>query len=290
MLRINLELITLLLLSINLIVEGAGQYEHISDHIGCHYKHNLGYIGRPMDFLSDVSSRCEGGDSKCIELGKIACDTNPECWGFGVHHGWGVQLYNDKAMDTRYCNGIYGLLRNTHWDTYRKKNGACADKSSLCKSLEMVCQHEWFSNIMEHNCRKTCGFCGPDTITCTKSSQCPVSKPSCRDGLCKSPCQYNLIGGHIGCHHPDGHNFGYIGRPRDYLIDESSTCKTGDARCIELGKRACDYVPSCVGFGIHRGWGIQLYDKAAKNKFFCNGREGLHVNTKWNTYMKHKCN
>ena len=81
---------------------------------------NLGFIGRPMDILNDVSSQCTTGDSKCIQLGKMACDTLSSCWGFATHSGWGVQIYDNKASNKNVCTGANGLMQSRDWNTYRK--------------------------------------------------------------------------------------------------------------------------------------------------------------------------
>ena len=73
-----------------------------------------------MDFLTDVSSKCTTGDSTCIQLGKRACDSNTNCWGFAVHSGWGVQIYDNKASNPSACDGTNGLKSNGGWDTYMK--------------------------------------------------------------------------------------------------------------------------------------------------------------------------
>ena len=59
----------------------------------------------------------------CIELGKRACDANTDCWGFAVHKGWGVQIYNSEASNIDLCNGKYGLQENSGWTTYKKTSG-----------------------------------------------------------------------------------------------------------------------------------------------------------------------
>ena len=90
---------------------------------------NLGFIGRPKDFLNDVTTKCTDGGAACIELGKRACDATTECWGFAVHgvqrsrKGWGVQIYDQKASNTNKCNGKYGLQENFEWTTYKKSSG-----------------------------------------------------------------------------------------------------------------------------------------------------------------------
>ena len=81
---------------------------------------NVGMLGRPMDLLDDVSSKCTTGDSRCIQLGKRACDTLSSCWGFAIHSGWGVQIYDNKALNQSVCTGVNGLMQNRDWDTYRK--------------------------------------------------------------------------------------------------------------------------------------------------------------------------
>ena len=80
-------------------------------------------MGRPKDFLNDVSSDCKGDNSYCVAQGKRACDALNECWGFAVNAGWGVQIYNAKASNSEICNGIHGLKQNGGWTTYRKDNG-----------------------------------------------------------------------------------------------------------------------------------------------------------------------
>jgi len=107
-----------------------GAYDKVDGHIGCHSGGNLGFIGRPRDFLNDVSSKCTGGDKKNLmfhleESLNSVCRT---CWGFAVHNGWGVQIYNSKASNTDKCNGKYGLQENSDWTTYKK--------SSDCPVLE----------------------------------------------------------------------------------------------------------------------------------------------------------
>ena len=83
-------------------------------------------IGRPKDFLSDVSSNCISlypGSSDCVELGKRACNKLENCWGFGVHTEWGVQIYDAKASNSRVCKGSHGLKQNDDWTTYIKEIG-----------------------------------------------------------------------------------------------------------------------------------------------------------------------
>ena len=103
--------------------QAGGAYEKVDGHIKCYIGGNQGIIGRPKDFLNDVSSKCTGGGADCIELGKRACDAETDCWGFAVNNGWGVQIYNSKASNTDKCNGKYGLQENSDWTTYKKSSG-----------------------------------------------------------------------------------------------------------------------------------------------------------------------
>ena len=65
------------------------EYEKIEKHIGC----EGGLIDRDQD--------CKTGGPECVELGKRACDKlGDKCKGFGVHKGWGVQIYGDKMSDS----------------------------------------------------------------------------------------------------------------------------------------------------------------------------------------------
>ena len=82
-----------------------------------------GMMGRPMDLLDDVSTKCTGSGSKCVDLGKRACNAANECWGFAVHATWGVQVYNSKAANPDGCNGKYGLKSHSKWNTFRKITG-----------------------------------------------------------------------------------------------------------------------------------------------------------------------
>ena len=74
-------------------------------------------IGTPKDFLSTYDGDCTDGSLTCVEKGKGACDaiikTGGECYGFGVHRGWGVQIYNAKAANRLVCNKDDGLLTNS---------------------------------------------------------------------------------------------------------------------------------------------------------------------------------
>ena len=94
----------------------------INAHIGCHLNgKNLGLIG--TQFLSDDSSKCTSGKSECFVLGKRACDGGlfgDNCWGFAVHTGGGVQIYDSRAANTNACSGKYGLMNNAYWTTFKK--------------------------------------------------------------------------------------------------------------------------------------------------------------------------
>ena len=81
---------------------------------------NLGMMGRPVDLLDSVHSPCKGGGPKCKELGKSSCDMIPDCWGFAIHAGWGIQIYNSSASNPSLCTGRYGLKPNNRWKTFRK--------------------------------------------------------------------------------------------------------------------------------------------------------------------------
>ena len=99
-------------------------YEMIEKHRGCIYNgSNLGFVGRPMHLLDDVSTECKTGDSTCVDLGKRACNSAIDCWGFAVHSGWGVQVYNSKTSNADLCDGTYGLMQNSNWNTYKKESG-----------------------------------------------------------------------------------------------------------------------------------------------------------------------
>ena len=117
------------------------QYESIPGHIGCHSEGgsgaNLGLIGRPMDFLNDVSSSCTTGDSRCIEIGKRACCATPNCWGFGIHSSWGVQIYDKRASNQSVCSGTNGLGQNKDWNTYKKLNFGMTLTNYVFKSCNM---------------------------------------------------------------------------------------------------------------------------------------------------------
>lgn len=126
-------------------------YKKIDKHIGCHHyaqqPHNKGIIRgnptqknsfgepkRPMHILTNVSEKClvdPNTNSKCIDIGKAACQKHNEklriddpnrCIGFGVHKGWGVQLYNLKALNIDLCKGTSGLMKNNEWQTYIEQN------------------------------------------------------------------------------------------------------------------------------------------------------------------------
>ena len=101
-----------------------------------------------------------------------------------------------------------------------------------------------------------------------------------------SPREYEIVAGHIGCHDtaPPYTNYGYIGRPEDFLED-TAHCIDASAYCVLLGKQACDTAPSCWGFGVHNGWGVQLYNAEASRASVCSGSHGLHPNTGWTTYV-----
>eukprot|EP00041_Stephanoeca_diplocostata_P016970 m.337173 g.337173 ORF g.337173 m.337173 type:complete len:391 (+) comp20545_c0_seq1:135-1307(+) len=114
-----------------------GLYTAFPRHIGCHHSScsgNCGFIGRPRDFLSDVSSTCTDGSQACVELGMRACNylvaTGRECWGFAVHRGWGVQMYNNQAVSEGLCSGDEGLQGNGAWNTWRRNLDVCAAESS----------------------------------------------------------------------------------------------------------------------------------------------------------------
>ena len=122
----------------NTCVDSMYTYTRIDQHIGCHDKNaNLGILRnkdrtekRPKHILSTVSTNCTD-ESKCIDIAKAACqkhnqslspDNNDRCIGFAFYKGWGVQLYNKKALNYPLCNGKYGLMRNTSWNTYIENN------------------------------------------------------------------------------------------------------------------------------------------------------------------------
>ena len=93
-----------------------------------------------MDIINDVSSQCTTGDSKCIQLGKTACDTMSSCWGFAIHSGRGVQIYDNKASNQNVCTGANGLMPNGDWDTYRKIKCGIAEILPKCYiSINYIC-------------------------------------------------------------------------------------------------------------------------------------------------------
>jgi len=113
------------------------QYCTVQSHVGCHQgSQNMGYLGRPKDFLSDYNSHCTSGGQECVDVGERACESMSNCWGFAVHTGWGVQMYDSNAAT---CSGTEGLQANGAWTTY--KRGACvtvaaeAETNSLAMSI-----------------------------------------------------------------------------------------------------------------------------------------------------------
>ena len=104
------------------LAQGAFIYEEIKKHIGCTLgnSNNLGMMGTPEQLLDGVQSACKEGGSKCEELGKSSCDMIPNCWGFAINEGWGVQIYNSSASNPSLCTGTYGLRSNNGWKTFKK--------------------------------------------------------------------------------------------------------------------------------------------------------------------------
>ena len=94
-------------------------------------------MGRPQDILDDVHSKCTEGVSKCTDLGKRACNSIQDCWGFAIHEGGGVQIYNSKASNPSLCTGKHGLKPGKKaWTTFKKAacngNGKCIN--GICSS------------------------------------------------------------------------------------------------------------------------------------------------------------
>jgi len=204
-----------------------GQYCMMQRHIGCQKgSWNVGYLGRPKDFLWGSDS-CTSGGEECVKLGERACENMSACWGFAVHAGWGVQMYDSNAAT---CSGMEGLQANDAWTTYKK--GTC-----ICNG----------------------GQAG-----------------------------YEVIANAIGCH-SGSQNWGYLGRPKDYLVDVDYECTSGGQECIDLGERACSFHQLCWGYAVHAGWGVQLYKSAAADPSVCSGLYGLQENMEWTTYRKYTC-
>tara|TARA_B100001248_G_C27396502_1_gene465924 strand:+ start:2935 stop:4350 length:1416 start_codon:yes stop_codon:yes gene_type:complete len=121
----------------NTCVDSMYTYKKIDQHIGCHNNTNLGILKnydrtdkRPKHILSTVNTNCTD-ESKCIDIAKAACqkhnqslsqDHPDRCIGFAFYKGWGVQLYNKKALNNDLCDGKYGLMPNTSWNTYIENN------------------------------------------------------------------------------------------------------------------------------------------------------------------------
>ena len=101
-------------------------YEAVKKHIGCCLKNcktdarNLGLIGHPKDLLDDVDLKCTEGVAKCAEFGKRSCDRIQDCWGFAIHKGLDVKIYNSSASNPSMCWGTHGLRPNAAWTTFKK--------------------------------------------------------------------------------------------------------------------------------------------------------------------------
>ena len=106
------------------------QYELIPNHNGCmENSERIGHIGKPKDFLSNVSSPCLTGDAVCLDLGLEACDKTLSCEGFSIYSGVHPNMHNSVIMynSTAYnesnpCgyNTKYGLSYNSLWNMYKK--------------------------------------------------------------------------------------------------------------------------------------------------------------------------
>lgn len=148
-----------------------GAYRRYGGWIGCHHSscggnQNCGMIGRPRDFLPGYNSVCRGGQS-CVTIGQRACDylvaTGQECWGFGIHNSWGVQIYSPAASDSSLCNSNTGLRTNRDWNTYERV-------TTPCNSLPIESRH-------------SCDFIGdsadPDwTCDCVPRTPSPTTAPT----------------------------------------------------------------------------------------------------------------
>mmetsp|Transcript_18656 Transcript_18656/g.55310 ORF Transcript_18656/g.55310 Transcript_18656/m.55310 type:complete len:316 (-) Transcript_18656:101-1048(-) len=157
-------------------------YNRINDHIGCHSRScpnsNCGFIGRPRDFLPDVTSTCGRGQStQCIALGMAACDLlnarGQDCWGFGVHNGWGVQVYNSNASNAGGCTGSNNLQQNGAWDTFRRTASACAPPASSrhsCDFLGDVSDQSWTCDCVPRTAAPTQQPTLPTTTTATTAT------------------------------------------------------------------------------------------------------------------------
>ena len=130
---------------------------------------------------------------------------------------------------------------------------------------------------------------------------------------------YKEIDGFIGCHH-DNHpprNKGIIRAPptKDNPFGDpirpagannnKNKCPTEDPeKCVDIGKNACqeynkylsiDDPNRCIGFGVHKDWGVQLYNLKAINTDLCPIENkklglplGLYPNKEWKTYIQAK--
>jgi len=107
-------------------------------------------------------------------------------------------------------------------------------------------------------------------------------------GICPAAAfEYEMIPDHIGCQ-VAANNFGYLGRPSDFVDGVAAECRYPTDKCVALGRRTCNALQSCWGFAYNSRWGVQLYSSHAANSNECTGTLGLQQNNDWTVYRKYQ--
>ena len=118
---------------------------------------------------------------------------------------------------------------------------------------------------------------------------------------------YIRIKNHVGCHHyaEQPHNKGIIvdsnGKVKRPVPEIKNTC-SDRSKCINIGRDACqehnrnlpmNHQNRCIGFGLQKNWGVQLYNIKALDQSLCNGEIGLFKsnnkgkpNENWETHIQ----
>eukprot|EP00300_Choanocystis_sp_HF-7_P036845 c52783_g1_i1.p1 GENE.c52783_g1_i1~~c52783_g1_i1.p1 ORF type:complete len:2553 (+),score=301.85 c52783_g1_i1:1089-7661(+) len=102
-------------------------FQKITGFMGCHDGDgtNLGVAGDPKTYLADLKDDCLGGDDKCIDVAKRACeamiDQGHDCFGFAVASGKRIQMLNSRAMNPQLCDPETGLEENPSFTVYKRR-------------------------------------------------------------------------------------------------------------------------------------------------------------------------
>lgn len=176
-----------------------------------------------------------------------------------------AELCGAKCQANAHCRS-FGV-----WTSTSRAAGFCALFDRVCTT---TCQHP--TNMANNQFNHVYNMAAVDSPPLDSSSTCYKKHPS-----------------RIGCHH-SRRNLGFIGRPKHFISSYNSKCVGATTACYNKGVQACDKINSgtpgkCVGFAMHRRWGVQMYDSRTINKDLCQAEDGLAFNRDWTFYMVETC-